>query len=123
MKYIQTQYMHICTYMKQSYLYIYTSLHIYTYTDTCTNTYRDILARRMGWRKGGREGRGRERQRLNRENGEAVGAQTETEMYKHHTNPFNFENEWQVTVFRGGLPPLSAQSDLTADTSNSPLGL
>ena len=37
-KYIQTQYIHIIwTYMKQSYSYAYTCLHIYTYTDTCKN--------------------------------------------------------------------------------------
>ena len=35
MKYIQTQSMHIWTYVKQSYLYTYTCLHICTYTDTC----------------------------------------------------------------------------------------
>ena len=41
-KHIQTQYMHIWTYMKQSYSCTYTCLHIYTYTDTCTSIYRHI---------------------------------------------------------------------------------
>ena len=35
--YIQMQYVHVCTYAKQSYKYIYTCLHIHTYTVTCTN--------------------------------------------------------------------------------------
>ena len=35
-KYIQAQYMHISTYMKQSYSYTYTCVHINTHTDTCT---------------------------------------------------------------------------------------
>ena len=38
-KYIQTQYVHMWSYMKQSYSYTYTCLHIYTYTDTYTNIY------------------------------------------------------------------------------------
>ena len=38
-KYIQTQYMHIWTYVKQSYSYTYTCLHIYTYTDTHTDIF------------------------------------------------------------------------------------
>ena len=31
----QMQYMHIWTYMKQSYSYTFSRLHIYTYTDAC----------------------------------------------------------------------------------------
>ena len=38
-QYIQMQYVHIRTYMKQSYSYTYTCLHINTYTVTCTNIY------------------------------------------------------------------------------------
>ena len=34
---IQMQYVHVCTYVKQSYKYTYTCLHIHTYTVTCTN--------------------------------------------------------------------------------------
>ena len=37
-KYIQTQYMHIWTYMKQLSSYTFTCLHIYTYTDTIIMT-------------------------------------------------------------------------------------
>ena len=33
-KYIQTQYVHIWTYMKQSYSHTYTCLHIYIHTPT-----------------------------------------------------------------------------------------
>ena len=35
--YIQMQYVHVCTYAKQSYKYTYTCLHIHTNTVTCTN--------------------------------------------------------------------------------------
>ena len=38
-KHIQTQYMHIWTYIKQSYSCTYTCLRIYTYTSTCTNIF------------------------------------------------------------------------------------
>ena len=37
--YIQLQHVHVWTYMKQSYPYIYTCLHINTYAVTCTNIY------------------------------------------------------------------------------------
>ena len=37
--YIQMQYVHVSTYMKQSYSYTYTCLHINTYTITCANIY------------------------------------------------------------------------------------
>ena len=37
--YIQMQYVHVWTYMKQSYKYTYTCLHISKYTVTCTNIY------------------------------------------------------------------------------------
>ena len=42
MEYIQTQYMHVWTYLKHSYSYIYTGLHIQTYTNTCPNIDRHI---------------------------------------------------------------------------------
>ena len=37
--YIQMQYVHVWTYMKQSYKYTYTCLHISKYTITCTDIY------------------------------------------------------------------------------------
>ena len=47
--YIQMQYVHVWTYMKQSYKYTYTCLHINKYTVTCTNIYKYMYLFKKGW--------------------------------------------------------------------------